>query len=86
MDVEVAVGVDVGAGVVVGVAFFAATPLFQVNFLPDLVQVYFFPEAIEVDPALLHGFPAFTAPNAVAVNILLNKMQESRRVIDFFMT
>jgi len=50
------------------------------------VQVYFFPEAIEVDPALLHGFPAFTAPNAVAVNILLNKMQESRRVIDFFMT
>jgi len=48
--------------------------------------VYFFPEAIEVDPALLHGVPAFTAPKAVAVNILLNKMQESRRVIDFFMT
>ena len=35
----VGVGVGVGVEVGVGVGFFTATPLFQSNFLPDLMQV-----------------------------------------------
>jgi hypothetical protein len=61
MDVEVAVGVDVGAGVVVGVAFFAARPLFQTNFFPDLMQVKVFPLTTSDTPALLHLAPALAA-------------------------
>jgi hypothetical protein len=73
-------------GVGVGVFALTGTPLFQNNFLPDLVQVYFLPKTIEEDPALLQGEPAFTAAKAVAVSEQLTKMQESRRVNDFFMT
>ena len=38
-----------------------ATPLFQVSFLPDLVQVYFLPLAISVVPALVQVAPALGA-------------------------
>ena len=38
--VEVGIGVGVAVGVAVGVGVgFKTTPLFQTNFLPDLVQV-----------------------------------------------
>ena len=44
VGVGVGVGVTVGVGVGVGVGadFLTATPLFQVNFLADFVQVYVF--------------------------------------------
>jgi hypothetical protein len=65
-------GIGVGVGVGVGVgstglktglaegfgAAFTATPLFQMSFLPDLMQVYFFPAFVAVAPALLHFAPA----------------------------
>ncbi len=38
-----------------------ATPLFQTNFLPDLMHVNFLPPAIDVAPTLEHLSPAFTA-------------------------
>lgn len=51
-------GVELGDGIGVGIcdeigvgetAFFGSTtPLFQINFFPDLTQVNFFPEAIAV--------------------------------------
>ena len=39
VGVGVGVGVGVAVGVAVGVGFLMATPLFQTNFLPDLMQV-----------------------------------------------
>ena len=71
----VGVGVGVGTGVGVGVgstglktglgdgfgAALIATPLFQISFLPDLMQVNFFPAFVAVAPALVHFAPAFTA-------------------------
>jgi predicted anti-sigma-YlaC factor YlaD len=38
-----------------------ATPLFQISFLPDLMQVNFFPAFVAVAPALVHLAPALTA-------------------------
>ena len=50
VEVDFGVGVIDVAGVAVGVAtdFGSATPLFQINFLPDLMQVNFFPETVAV--------------------------------------
>ena len=52
-------GFDV-AGLIFGVEV-TTSPLFQTSFLPDLMQVYFFPAVIEVAPAFVHAAPAFTA-------------------------
>ena len=57
----VGVGVGVATGVVTGEGFLIATPLFQTSFVPDLMQVNFLPDAVAVDPALVHLAPAFTA-------------------------
>ena len=52
--VDVAVGVGNGVldelGIIEGfaVGFAIRTPLFQIKFLPDLMQVNFFPEAVAV--------------------------------------
>jgi hypothetical protein len=48
----------VGVGVATGEGFLIATPLFQTSFVPDLMQVNFFPLAVAVVPALLHLAPA----------------------------
>ena len=58
---ETAVAVGVGVGLVATV-----TPLFQVSFAPDLVQVYFFPATVWVSPALAHFEPGFGAEAEVA--------------------
>ena len=66
VGVGVGVAVGDGSGVAVGVAtgdgFGAAAlkviPLFQTSFAPDLIQVNFLPEAVAVDPALVHFAPA----------------------------
>jgi hypothetical protein len=74
VGVVVGVGAGVGSGVGVGVgvgstglntgfgtglgATFTVTPLFQTSFIPDLMQVNFFPLAVAVVPALLHLAPA----------------------------
>ena len=51
-------GVGVGVGIATGEGFLIATPLFQTSFVPDLMQVNFFPLAVAVVPALLHLTPA----------------------------
>ena len=57
----VGVGVGFGVGVATGEGFLIATPLFQTSFVPDLMQVNFFPDAVAVDPAFVHFDPAFGA-------------------------
>jgi hypothetical protein len=52
--VTVAVGDGIGLG-----AALILTPLFQTSFVPDLMQVNFLPDAVAVDPALVHFAPAF---------------------------
>lgn len=41
-----------------------ATPWFQINFLPDLMQVYFLALTVLVAPTLVHLVPAIVAPFA----------------------
>ena len=61
--VDIGEGVDVGVGE--GIGFLTTTPLFQINLLPDLTQVNFFPADIDVAPAFEHLAPAFTAAVAI---------------------
>ena len=68
----VGVGVSLGEGVGVGVLLGGATtgiftPLFQINFLPDLTQVNFLPRYVLVLPALGQVVPAFTAASEFGV-------------------
>ena len=65
VGVGVAVGVGVGVGEGIGVAFFTATPLFQTNFFPDLIQVYLIPDDVLVLPSVLHVVPGLTAASAI---------------------
>ena len=50
-----------GVGEGFGAADFIATPLFQTSFVPDLTHVNFLPDAVAVDPGLVHLAPALTA-------------------------
>jgi hypothetical protein len=67
--VGVGVGFGVGVDVIVvsgvaegfGAATLIATPLFHTSFVPDLMQVNFFPPAVAVEPALVHLAPALGA-------------------------
>ena len=54
-------GVGVGVGVATDAGFLIATPLFQTSFVPDLMQVNFFPDAVAVDPTFVHLAPALGA-------------------------
>jgi hypothetical protein len=64
VGVGVSVGVGVGVGEGVGVAFLTATPLFQTNFFPDLMQVYLIPDDVLVLPSTLQAVPGLTAASA----------------------
>ena len=59
----VGVGVADGDGEAVGLG--SVTPLFQINFLPDLTHVNLLPFAVAVVPTFLHGSPALTAATAL---------------------
>jgi hypothetical protein len=48
-----------GAGGSIGLTI--TTPLFQINFFPDLVQVKVFPDATDLIPTVLQLDPALTA-------------------------
>jgi len=64
VGVGVGVGIGVGVGEGEGVAFFTATPLFQINFFPDLIQVYLIPDDVLVWPSTLQAMPGLTAASA----------------------
>jgi hypothetical protein len=77
VGVGIGIGVDVGVGSGVGVgvgstglitgfidgfgAALIATPLFQTSLVPDLTHVNFLPDAVAVEPALVHFAPALGA-------------------------
>ena len=66
-----------------GVAL-TATPLSQINFLPDLMHVYFLFETVLVVPALVQEEPARPAPNvgvAVRNREVTAKMTVSERAL-----
>ena len=56
-------------------AALTAMPLFQTSFVPDLTQVNFLPEAVEVDPAFVHLAPALAAANDGAANSDIDTMR-----------
>ena len=84
----IAIGVTAGDGFALGLAAgLITTPLFQTNFLPDLMQVYFLSLTTEIDFTLVHFAPAFAvkalASGTTAThNALINKT-ESERLIMF---
>ncbi len=90
MDVGVGVGDGVGSGVGVGVGvatgegFLIATPLFQTSFVPDLMQVNFFPDAVAVDPAFVHLAPAFGAAAFIGAARVIIKKSVTVSVVHFF--
>jgi hypothetical protein len=71
VGVEVGIGVvegvgeDIGVGDTVGTGLMTVTPLFQTNFLPLLMHVYFLPSDVEVAPSFVQLPPAFTAASAL---------------------
>jgi hypothetical protein len=66
-------GLGRGAGVLAGVGFtvgfLIATPLFQINLLPCLIQVYLIFETVFVVPSLVHLEPNKLAENAGAIKV-----------------
>jgi hypothetical protein len=77
VGIGIGIGVDVGVGSGVGVgvgstglitgfidgfgAALIATPLYQTSLVPDLTHVNFLPDAVAVEPALVHFAPALGA-------------------------
>jgi hypothetical protein len=60
--------------------FFTATPLFQTSFVPDLMQVNFFPPVVDVAPAFGHLAPAFAAAKeGVAISEILRTRTRNNR-------
>ncbi len=83
VGVGVTSGVGVGEGVGVGVGFTTGTTftlLFHTNFFPDLMQVYFKPLLIEVDPTLLQLCPLFTAAKAKGWRLEINTARHNPSV------
>jgi hypothetical protein len=84
----VAVGVGefevVGSGVTCAVGFAIATPLFQINFLPDLTQVNFVVEVDENAPDLVQALPALTA--ALEIGVKRTAARAIERTIERFRT
>jgi hypothetical protein len=78
------VGVGVGVGVITGVGFVIVTPLFQTSFVPDLMQVNFFPPAVAVDPALVHFVPALGAAALSGIARETSKIIAMEKVVHFF--
>jgi hypothetical protein len=74
--------VTVGEGF--GAAALIATPLFHTSFVPDLTHVNFLPDAVAVDPALVHLAPALGVTAWTGATRVMSKMAESVRVIHFF--
>ena len=76
----------VGTGTFTGVGL-TTTPLLHTKFLPDLRQVYFFPEETTVCPAFLHIAPGLTAAEEVSTNKTCERTSEIATVAKaLFMT
>ena len=81
--VGVGVGVGVAVGETVGIGAGMETPVFQTNFLPLLIQVYFLPEDVEVAPSFEQVAPCLTT--AMADIGVRNNPKAMHHVSSFFM-
>ena len=73
-------GDGVGVGVTTGVGFLIATPLSQTSFDPDLMQVNFFPLAVDVAPTFVHFAPALAAAkDGAAIKEIMRAKAKARR-------
>jgi hypothetical protein len=61
------------------------TPLFQINFLPLLMHVYFLPALVEVAPAFEHLDPALTAAPEEEMGSVVSRSTARQSAKDFFM-
>jgi hypothetical protein len=61
------------------------TPLFQINFLPLLIHVYFLPALVEVAPAFAHLEPALMAALDEEIGSAVSRSIERKSAKDFFM-
>ena len=77
--VGVGVGVGVGVAVATGVGLTTTTPLFHTSFFPLLIQVYFFPETVDVEPSFEHVAPALTAAWAPETSNVKESTKASNR-------
>ncbi len=66
---ELGMGVGVLAGVGFPVDFLIVMPLFQINLLPCLMQVYLIFKTVFVVPSLMHLEPDKLAENAGAIKV-----------------
>jgi hypothetical protein len=60
------------------------TPLFQTNFLPDLIHVNVFPDATVVIPALLHLAPALAAAFAGTIGVAMKRANTNKNATILF--
>jgi hypothetical protein len=79
--VTIGVGEAAGVGVAEGRGTETFTPLFQINFLPDLTHVNFFPFAVVVVPTFLQGAPALGVLAALVGNIAREIKTKAARAI-----
>ena len=72
---------NIDAGEIFGLLEGETTPLFQTNLFPDLMQVNFKPEKLEVAPNLLHVAPALIAASDVGneVRAISNERKIAKR-------
>ena len=71
---ELGVGLTLGTGV----GTLIATPLFQINFFPDLIQVYLIHAEVAVAPILVHDVPGLGAAVAIGEITASIKLKERR--------
>ena len=86
VGVGVGVAVGVGVGVTTGAGFVIATPVFHTSFVPDLIQVNFFPPAVAVDPTFVHLVPALGAAALSGIARETSKIVAMEKVVHFFIS
>ena len=79
VGVVVAEGVGVAVGELLGFGAATRTPLFHTSFFPLLMQVYFFPETVDVEPSFEHVAPALTAAWAPETSNVKESTKASNR-------
>jgi hypothetical protein len=63
-----------------GFGFAITTPLFQTNFFPLLMHVYFLPFKVAVAPTLEHCVPGVTAATEICVETIEMKITATNQI------
>lgn len=68
----------------IGFGFLITTPLFQINFFPDLIHVYFLPLLLLVAPTEEHVVPGFIAASEGKEREVIRHMRDVDSKTSFF--